>query len=236
MKARAGSRAGSGGNWAPKTRLAGPEPRLQGTPSVASVSPLSSRALGRWVLGLLVFQLLGCRTARDSRPSSLPLESLSGDWIGSVILIQRGSCPLNGPGGSVSRLSDEVEMVASVASDGQLTASLRNLTLEELKAITWKGQVTPEYQVMVARIKPSSCQGKPNDIETHLKGFVTTTPAGLELRLSGEEVSHYPYQSGCTDLRECRYGLEYAFRRRDAEPSARDLTTRQAGVGTSDGR
>ena len=180
-----------------------------------------SQGFGRWVLGLLVFQLLGCGTTRDSRPSRIPFESLSGDWIGSVVLIQRSSCPLNGPGGSTSRLSDQVELVASVASDGQLRASVRNLSLEGLRAVTWEGQVTPDYQIRVARIKPSSCQERPNDVETHLKGFVTTTAAGLELRLSGEEVSHFSYQGGgCTDVRECRYGVEYRLQRTTTNAAA----------------
>ena len=145
-----------------------------------------------------VASLADARTAeaRQSSPAPAPetldYASLSGSWMGTMIVLQRGRCTMNGS----SRSNGSVRVLVRVAEDGTFRAGMTDSRLKGSVMVTkaadptfwrWQGRISPDLMVTMMETATASCDKQRREYQLEYSGRIARENDKQRLELEAED-------------------------------------------------
>jgi hypothetical protein len=205
-----------------KCYLPAPNPRVQRTRPCASLrgSPLTRHPLGRDMLVrgqgvaaavvIAAISTVHCQSTQPAQPiTPVPLELLSGEWIGTVGFRQIGACSMGGnPELADNETRAPITVLLKVEPDGKLAAwekTRKDAVLDPTKP-RWTGSVTKELRISAVKRSEAECSGAKVETKTEMKGSAFEGKTGDSIQVSGRE-------NACPSM-GCAFAITYRLTRR----------------------
>jgi hypothetical protein len=162
------------------------------------------------VATVAVLAIVSCQSAASGPPAaSVPVEALTGEWVGTMGLRQLGACSIAGnPTLADDESQSKITVVLKVEPDGRLSAwekTRPDAILDPLKP-RWSGTVSKDLEIAVSKRTDAECDGKWFHSQTEMKGSAFEGKTTDSIQVSGRENS--------CPLMGCEFQVTYRLTRK----------------------